>query len=70
MTWPRLTATSGRTALPSLLRMKNCTPRSAASLAALAASAVAIKVFDGTTSVSTAEPPTPTRSTSVTSAPS
>ena len=50
--------------------VKNCTPRSAASSTAFDASAVAMSDFDGTTSVSTAEPPTPTRSTSVTSAPS
>jgi hypothetical protein len=50
--------------------VKNCTPRSEASSIAERASAVAISVFDGTTSVSTADPPTPARSMSVTSAPS
>jgi len=49
---------------------KSCTPSSLALRIATAASAVAMSVFDGTTSVMTAEPPTPARSTRVTSAPS
>ncbi len=44
-------------------------PSSAARSAMVIHSAVAIRVLDGTTSVSTAAPPSPCRSTSVTSAP-
>ena len=46
------------------------TPKVSACFTRRTASAVAIKVFDGTTSVSTAEPPMPARSTTVTLAPS
>ncbi len=67
---PRLIAMSGRLARPAAFGIENCTPRSPADAIASVASAVAMRVFDGTTSVSTAAPPTPTRSTSVTSAPS
>ena len=46
------------------------TPSSAASATSVISSAVAIRVLLGTQSVSTAEPPTPSVSTTVTSAPS
>ena len=45
-------------------------PSSAASATSVITSAVAIRVLLGTQSVSTAEPPTPSVSTMVTSAPS
>ncbi len=45
------------------------TPNAVEALTRRIASAVAMSVFDGTTSVSTAEPPTPFSSTMVTSAP-
>ena len=46
------------------------TPSSAASLMSVISSAVAIRVLLGTQSVSTAEPPRPSESTTVTFAPS
>ena len=55
-------------ASPSLSR--KFTPSSAAPDSSLITSAVAIRVLLGTQSVSTAEPPTPSVSTMVTSAPS
>ncbi len=48
----------------------NLTPSSPASPTRVIRSAVAIRVLDGTTSVSTAEPPRPARSMMVTFAPS
>ena len=47
----------------------NLTPSSPASPTRVIRSAVAIRVLDGTTSVSTAEPPRPARSMMVTFAP-
>jgi hypothetical protein len=48
----------------------NRTPSSSDSCTVVINSAVATSVFEGTQSVSTAEPPRPSRSTTVTSAPS
>ena len=72
---PEEVAEAGRTAATPLERVAHdshearvvCGPREGGRWAA---SAVAIKVLDGTTSVSTAAPPIPLRSMRVTSAPS
>ena len=66
----RSTETTGATCRPASFGTENRTPSRAMRWIAPIEFAVAMRVFDGTTSVSTAEPPTPDRSTSVTSAPS
>ena len=70
MTAARLIAISGFIGLPSAPFANSCTPSSLAPAIATAASAVAMRDFEGTTSVMTADPPIPARSTTVTSAPS
>ncbi len=70
LTAVRLIAISGLSGLPPSVLANSWTPSSPAPAIATAASAVAMRVFDGTTSVMTAEPPMPARSTTVTSAPS
>ena len=66
----RSTATSGATWRPASFGTEKRTPSRAMRWIAPIEFAVAMSVFEGTTSVSTAEPPTPARSMSVTSAPS
>jgi hypothetical protein len=66
LTLARSTPTRGSWADPS----PRTTPSSRDSAAIVITSAVAISVLDGTQSVSTADPPSPSRSTTTTSAPS
>ena len=64
------TRSSGRSPPPAAPPAPSLTPSSPDSAVSVITSAVAISVLDGTQSVSTAEPPSPSRSTTVTSAPS
>jgi hypothetical protein len=69
LTAARLIATSGLSGDPLALREELHAQVGCLEIAT-AASAVAMRLLEGTTSVMTAAPPTPARSTSVTSAPS